>query len=70
MKTAELFPIPAKDLPGFEWKWRSVQSGAESADSFTYYHDCLSDARDKGYTVELSVAQGLAAPGGAPNSMA
>ena len=70
MMKAELFPIAANQSPGYVWKWRSVESATESSDSFIYYHDCLADAREKGYTVELSVAQGHASPGGSPNNMA
>lgn len=66
---ADIVPIPAGHAHGYVWKWRCAESKAESKTAFTLYYDCLTDARNEGYEVELTHAQGLTAPGGAQHNM-
>ena len=65
MKKAEIYSTPAGAEPGYVWKWRCNKTNEGSAKSFTLYHDCLADARENGYEVELTHARGITAPGGA-----
>lgn len=69
MKTAEIYSVPSQNSSGYLWKWRSSDNKKGSADGFEYYHDCLSDARIQGYEVNLPVAHGLTAPGGAGHNL-
>ena len=64
MKKAQICSIPSKTTQGYDWKWRAVTGKRESAKSFAFYFDCVSDARDRGYEVELTHAMGATAPGG------
>ena len=70
MKKAELYSITVPQSPGYAWKWRAVSGKTTCRESFQYYHDCLADARAKGYEVELSQAQGHTAPAGARHNLA
>jgi hypothetical protein len=63
MKTAEMFSVPSGPDHGYAWKWRCAD--VESKESFTFYFDCYTDAKKRGYTVELTRAHGVTAPGGA-----
>ena len=63
MKKAHIFWVSASPQPGYAWKWRVGEK--QSKQSFDYYFDCISDARERGYEVELSHAVGATAPGGA-----
>ena len=63
MNPAVIFSIPTTTSHRYSWRWRSVDSKAESGAQFVYYHECLADARANGYSVQLSVAQGPTAPG-------
>ena len=65
MKIAEIFATSAGAEPGYIWKWRCRTTNATSAQSFPLYFDCVLDAREHGYEVELTRAQGNSAPGGA-----
>jgi hypothetical protein len=65
MKKAEIYATAAGGTPGYVWNWRCRETGAGSATSFPLYFDCVADAREKGYEVELTQASGLSAPGGA-----
>jgi hypothetical protein len=56
MKPAVIFSIPTSTSHGYSWRWRSVDSTADSKKQFNYYHECLADARASGYSVQLSVA--------------
>jgi hypothetical protein len=69
MKKAEIFATSAGEAPGYAWKWRCRASNATSDKSFPLYFDCVVDAREQGYEVELTRAQGLTAPGGAAYSL-
>ena len=53
MKIAEIYSIPIRSRSGFGWKWRSADGQVVSRDWFIYFYDCLSDARKRGYHVEL-----------------
>jgi hypothetical protein len=57
MKTATISAIPAGGTPGYAWTWRSNTDNATSASAFTYYFDCVTDARKHGYNVDLAVAR-------------
>ena len=59
-----MFTVPAA-AGAFAWKWQDCDSGVTSATAFDLYFDCVSDARGRGYDVELTQAAGDNAPGGA-----
>ena len=65
MKTAEIYPVPAGESPGYAWKWRATGQKVTAENTFRFYFDCVTDAREHGYTVELTYAHGETAPGGA-----
>lgn len=69
MKQAEIYSIPVRHEPGYAWKWRAIAGKTESRKSFDFYFDCLGDARDHGYDVELTHAIGNTAPGGASHKL-
>jgi len=69
-KKAVVFSVPAAHENGYIWRWRSVDSAVESAQPFSFYHDCLKDAREHGYQVELAHASGASAPGGERHGLA
>ena len=48
---------------GYCWRWHSADGKTDSVGQFTYYHDCLADARANGYDIELTHASGETAPG-------
>ena len=62
-KPAVIFSIPSTTSPGYCWRWRSGDGKTDSKSQFSYYHDCLADAKASGYAVQLSVAHGDTAPG-------
>jgi hypothetical protein len=64
MKTAEISAVPSGDVTGYAWRWTCSADKTSSATAFTFYYDCVSDAREHGYTVELTRAHGATAPGG------
>jgi hypothetical protein len=70
MKSAELYPVSIPAPPGFVWKWRSVDGATVSRECFMYFHDCLADARARGYSVEIERVYGAARPGADPLSAA
>ena len=65
MKTAEIYAVAAGDAAGYVWQWRCRDSKTNSTRSFPLYFDCVVDARENGYEVELTRARGTSAPGGA-----
>ena len=62
---AEIYTTKTAEAPGYAWNWRCAADGASSAKPFPLYFDCIADARQQGYEVELAHARGLTAPGGA-----
>ena len=64
MKRAQIYNAPAASGSGHSWHWRALQGADASTRAFELYHDCLTDARQHGYEVELTYATGLSAPGG------
>jgi hypothetical protein len=64
MNNVQVYSIEVAQAPGYAWKWRSAGGAIESAQRFVYYYDCVSDAREQGYTVDLVRARGSAAPSG------
>ena len=65
MKKAEIYSVACPGDPGFVWTWRESGGKTTCAHTFAMYFDCVTDARDKGFEVELTHAQGNTAPGGA-----
>lgn len=65
MKTAKIYSLPAGGETGYAWKWTCEEQGVTSKNTFALYYDCLSDAREHGYHVELTQAHGATAPAGA-----
>ena len=63
-KTATVCAVSAGEAPGYAWIWRSASHNAKSASAFRYYYDAVSDAREHGYTVEMTQGHGAMAPGG------
>jgi hypothetical protein len=53
-RSAKIVPISVKGSQDFRWEWRSHDGKDKSAASFVYYHDCVEDARQAGFEVELS----------------
>lgn len=70
MKKAVVFSVPSPHENGYVWRWRCVAAKTESAKTFSLYHDCLRDAREHGYEVELTHASGASAPGGEQHGVA
>ena len=70
MRTATIHAIAAGEAPGYAWKWLCSSDKTQSASVFSYYYDCVSDARLHGYQVELTRATGEMAPGGAEYAIA
>ena len=64
MKTAIVSAMPAGEAAGFVWTWRCAADNAVSAKPFAFYFDCVSDARNRGYEVELARAGGTMSPTG------
>lgn len=65
MKKAHICSKPSGHPPGFVWQWEAADGSAASRDRFDLYYDCVCDAREHGYEVELTHAHGNTAPGGA-----
>ena len=70
MSKALVFSVPAPQANGYVWRWRCVDSNVESERAFALYHDCITDARERGYEVDTPRATGITAPGGAPHRLA
>jgi hypothetical protein len=64
MKKAEIYAVSSSGDAGYAWKWRCAVDRTQCRDAFLLYYDCVADARNYGYEVELTRAQGLSAPGG------
>jgi len=56
-RTAQIIPISVQGSQDFRWEWRSHDGKEKSAESFVYYHQCVEDARQAGFDVDLSGAQ-------------
>ena len=69
MKKAHIYSVPSKTPQGYGWKWRAAAGTPESSKVFAFYFDCLGDARDLGYDVELTYAVGATAPGGSRHKL-
>ena len=65
MKKAKIVSVPVASDSGYVWKWQDCDGSTASAETFERYFDCVSDARQRGYEVELTQAAGDKAPGGA-----
>jgi hypothetical protein len=63
VKVVRLVAVSTPDAHGFGWKWQSADGEHKSREVFTYFHDCMEDARRKGYEVDLWKAKGQTAPG-------
>jgi len=62
VKAAVLFYLPMTTSAGVCWRWRSVDGKTDSTQAFSSYHDCLEDARAKGYCVEATAQRADTAP--------
>ena len=69
MKTAKIYAVAAGGEHGYAWKWRCDDKITKSPGTFAFYYDCLIDAREHGYSVELTRAQGTTAPSGPSYSL-
>ena len=65
MKKAEIYAVSNKSDSSYAWEWRCLNSKTKSEAAFQFYFECLENARQAGYEVELTQAHGMAAPGGA-----
>ena len=70
MNDAIIFSVPSPHENGYVWRWRCAKTDAESPKAFSLYHDCLVDAQEHGYRVELTRARGVTAPGGKHHRLA
>jgi hypothetical protein len=66
---AHIYSVPSETPSGYAWKWAAAAGTEQPAKVFPYYFDCLGDARDRGYDVELTYAVGATAPGGAVHKL-
>ena len=55
---AHVFTVPAKTPEGYRWQWRSADGATTSENAFDLFYDCVSDARESGYEVDLAEAPG------------
>jgi hypothetical protein len=60
LKIALIMSMPLKGAHQFGWIWRAEHGSDGSSRTFTYFHDCLEDARAAGYTCRFEA--GAAAP--------
>ena len=51
---ARIVPIPAPNVQGYRWEWRSEDGERVSTRAFELFYDCLCDARSSGYEVQLA----------------
>ena len=63
MRRCAIVPVQHSDPPGYKWQWRDATGSQRSARLFPAFHDCLADARNKGYAVILDRPVGDSAPG-------
>jgi hypothetical protein len=63
MSLCQLFPVPSANKQEFKWEWRAKDNSRRSSHSFERFHDCMEDARQHGFEVELQQAVGDTAPG-------
>jgi hypothetical protein len=50
LKTALILSVRANGPHQFCWTWRAEHGADQSQKTFTYFYDCLDDARQAGYT--------------------
>ena len=50
---ARIVSVSAPTTYGYAWRWTSEDGAATSPAAFPLFYDCLSDARARGYDVEL-----------------
>ena len=55
MKAAQIYTTHAVG-PDFGWRWRSADGKEQSSQGFAYYHDCVEDARKRGYLAQYDGA--------------
>ena len=65
-KIATISAVPGGSPSDFVWTWQSADEGSTPSRCFSFYFDCLTDARNHGYRVDRSVGCGPMAPSGAP----
>lgn len=52
MKVAYVYAVLGATT--FTWSWRSADDKQRSTTTFSFYFDCLQDARNQGYTAEFT----------------
>ena len=63
MKAALIYSVRVAGVQMFNWRWRSEDGDAASTDAFEYFHDCLENARRKGYECRFDrAAEGTVSP--------
>jgi hypothetical protein len=50
---AHISSVPAPNTYGYAWQWKSEDGAATSLRPFPFFYECLSDARARGYDVQL-----------------
>lgn len=51
MTSCVVYPVETGDCAGFHWRWRSAH--AHSEHDFTFFYDCVKDASEHGYRVNM-----------------
>ena len=52
MKVAYVYAVLGPTT--FTWSWRSADDKQHSAATYSFYFDCLQDARSRGYAAEFT----------------
>ena len=61
MKRAQIYTT--QDVgPDFGWRWRSADGKEQSSQPFTYYNECVEDARRCGYDPHYEGAGTIVVP--------
>jgi hypothetical protein len=59
MHMCRLYPVHSAKPHEFEWEWRCER---RSPKTFAFFHDCMDDARRKGFRVVLDNRVGESTP--------
>jgi hypothetical protein len=62
MRSCRLVAVRNVEGREFMWEWRSTVGERRSARRFALFHDCLEDARGRGFYVVLERPTGEMAP--------
>ena len=64
MKTAIISAARAHTESGLSWTWHCDADKTSGERGFTFYYDCVTDARAHGCEVDIARGHGAMAPGG------